>query len=200
MALALHHLDQPSKRLWTVDEYRRLCEAGFVGIDERVELLEGEIVNKMGQNPPHITSIRASIEALRIAFGEGFDINSQLPIETADSAPEPDFLVLKGSWRDYINRFPQAHEVVLVGEVADESRLAFDRTTKLRIYARAGFAEYWIVNLVDRRLEVYRQPLPEGLYGDIKFLGLDEEVLPLRESATPIKVADLIPTALPTEG
>lgn len=177
--------ERPRKR-WSVEDYLRLVELGVIGEDDPFELIEGEIVEKMSQNFPHIAGIRALAEALRAVFGEGFDVSQQLPIRTSDSVPEPDVLVLRGSWRDYARRFPEPHEVEIVAEVADVSRLTNDRREKLRVYARAGFPEYWIVNLVDRQLEVHRGPLPTGAYGEVRVFGPEETVRGVR-------VADLLP-------
>ena len=185
MVASVLSFERPRKR-WRVEEYLRLVEMHLIGPEDRVELLEGEIVEKMGQNLPHITGIRAMVAALRAVYGEGHDVNAQLPVRTPDSVPEPDVLVLKGSWRDYASRHPEPHEVALVGEVADASRLANDRTEKLRIYARAGFGEYWILNLVDRQLEVHRLPLATGTYGEARVYGPSDEV-------GGVRVADLLP-------
>lgn len=174
------------RKRWSVDDYLRLVELNLVGPKDRVELLEGEILQKMDLGFPHIAGIRALVEALRAIFAEGHDINAQLPIRTPDSVPEPDVLVLKGSWRDYVRRHPEAHEVILVCEVADATRLANDRTEKLRIYAHAGFGEYWILNLVDRQLEVHQKPLSNGAYGEVQIYGEADSVRGLR-------VADLLP-------
>jgi Uma2 family endonuclease len=188
-AVAALPFGRPRKR-WSVEEYLRLCETGLIGPEDHVELLEGEIVEKMGQNLPHIAGIRALAEALRAVYGPGNDVSQQLPIRTTDSVPEPDVLVLRGSWRDYVARHPEASEVVLVGEVSDASRLLGDRTEKLRIYARAGFGEYWILNLVDRRLEVHRRPQADGTYGEAIHYAEDAS---LAVAGKEIRVADLLP-------
>jgi Uma2 family endonuclease len=80
----------------------------------------------------------------------------------------------------------------MVGEVGDESRLRYDRTTKLGIYARAGFPEYWILNLVDRRLEVHRRPLPGGIYGDVRYYE-ESDVVEVGTDSAKIAVAELLP-------
>ena len=173
---------------WTVEAYLALCESGHIRPDERVELLEGEIVEKMSQNFPHIDGVRLLVDALRAAFGLGFNVSAQLPVRTPDSVPEPDAMVLRGTARDFIGRFPKPEEIVLVAEVADSS-LPDDRARKSRIYARAGFAEYWILNVVDRQLEVHRAPAG-GVYGEILVCRSDFAVtIEGRE----IRVADLLP-------
>lgn len=128
-------------KLWTVEEYLALCEAGFIRPEDRVELLEGEIIEKMGQDFPHFDGVRLLIEALQGVLGKEFDVNARLPIRTSSSVPEPDVMVLKGRARDFVGRYPNVEEVLLVAEVANTT-LASDRERKSRIYARAGFTEY----------------------------------------------------------
>ena len=165
-----------------------LCESGHIGPDERVELLEGEIVEKMSQNLPHIDGLRALASALRAVFGGGFDVSQQTPIRTLDSVPEPDVVVLRGEWRAFVGRNPEPNEVLLVAEVADSS-LSDDRTRKSRIYARAGFAAYWILNVADRQLEVHESPVG-GVYTEV-FAFQEDAVVTIE--GREIRVADLLP-------
>ena len=173
---------------WSVERYLMAVEAGVFGPDDRVEMLEGEITEKMGQDFPHIDGIRFLIAALRIALGPRFDVNAQLPLRTPDSVPEPDAYVLRGTARDFVGRYPEPHEVVLVAEVSNTS-LARDREQKARIYAHAGFAEYWILNVADRQLETHRSPLPSGVYGESRVYREDE---PAPLNGATILVADLL--------
>ena len=163
------------RKRWSVAQFLALCDAGFIGPDERVELLEGEIITKMSQNHPHIDAVRAVARALRAAFGEGFDVSQQLPIQTPDSVPEPDVMVLRGEWESFKGRNPRPEGIVVVVEVADTS-LAYDRSEKSRIYAHAGFGEYWILNLVDQQLEVRQKPLSSGVYSEVRIYGADASV------------------------
>lgn len=141
---------------WTRQEYDRLADAGILAPDERVELLEGEIVTMTPQHGPHSASIGLTEAALRKVFGPAHWIRIQLPlIVDPDSEPEPDLAVVSGTPRDYVTEHPRA--ALLVVEIAD-STLERDRAYKAPIYARAGIPEYWIVNLVERRLEIYRDP------------------------------------------
>ncbi len=175
--------------VWTVERYLAMVEAGILGPDDRVELLEGEIISKMGQDFPHIDGIAFLVEALRATLSVGFHIRSQLPLRTSDSIPEPDVYVLRGTARDFVGRFPNAEEVVLVAEVANTT-LKGDREKKAGIYARAGFAEYWILNVADRQLEIHREPLTTGVYAETRIHGADSTVtLQGRE----LPVADLLP-------
>ena len=146
-------------RRWTRAEYDRLIDIGVFRPDERLELLGGELVVSEPQNSAHYTAIGLAEDALRAALPPGWLVRSQGPIELDDeSEPEPDIAVTPGDRRSYSRRHPS--RPALVVEVA-ESRLVFDREHKGSLYARARLEDYWIVNLVDRVLEVYRRPVPD---------------------------------------
>ncbi len=152
-------------RRWTRQEYHQLAESGVLRPDERVELIEGEIVEMPPQLSPHATGVCLAEDALRAAFGPGFVVRAQLPLALGEySEPEPDVAVVVGGPRDYAKAHPTT--AVLVVEVSDAT-LAFDRNVKASLYAAAGIPEYWIVNLVHRQLEVHCDPgaLPEARYG-----------------------------------
>jgi Uma2 family endonuclease len=177
-------------RRWTREEYDRLVDVGVLGEDEHVELIEGEIVEMTPQNAPHATAVRLVQEALRTVVGAGFDVRAQLPLALgADSEPEPDIAVVPGSPRDYRDRHPTT--AALVVEVADAT-WRFDRERKSRAYAQAGIPEYWIVNLENRTLEVYRDPAGDR-YDTEHILQPEEEVSPLARPDASIRVADLLP-------
>ena len=151
---------EPMPRRFSREEYYRMGEAGVFAPDEHVELIQGEILYMAPQGSPHFTSTRAVEEALRIAFGAGFDVRPQGPITLGpDSEPEPDIAVVPGSFRDYEDEHPTS--ALLVVEVS-ESTLAYDRTTKASLYASAHIADYWILNLVEDLVEVYRSPQPNS--------------------------------------
>ena len=146
-------------RKFTVDEYRRLGETGVLTEDDRVELLEGWIVPKMNHNPLHDGTIELVEDQLRRHLPGGWRLRIQSVITTEDSEPEPDLAVVRGPAGRYIQRHPGQTDIGLVVEVSDTS-LSRDRD-KCRIYASAGIVAYWIVNLVDRRIEVYTEPADE---------------------------------------
>ena len=188
----------PSRRRpITRAEFEHLARIGFFGPDEHLELIEGEIVEKMTQNSPHATAIRRLETVLGRIFGEGFDIRPQLPLALGPlSQPEPDIAVVPGSFEDYEAAHPAT--AVLVVEVSDTT-LAGDRGVKTGLYARAGIGDYWIVNLPDRVLEVYReptampgQPLDHG-YRTLTRLLPGDTVAPLAAPDAPIPVSDLLP-------
>jgi Uma2 family endonuclease len=150
----------PSDMLWrlSVAQYHTMLQVGILEEGDRLELLEGILVAKMTKNPPHRISTKLIREALENITPDSWYVDSQEPITLDDSEPEPDVVIIRGKTTDYRDRHPVAADVVLVIEVAD-STLERDRTTKQRIYARAGIAIYWILNLRDRQLEVYTEPL-----------------------------------------
>jgi hypothetical protein len=141
----------------TVEQYHKLAEIGVLTANDRVELIHGWLVPKMTVNPPHNYAVNALMQAFLALAGTAATVRIQQPITTPDSEPEPDAVLAVGSNADYKKRHPKPSECALVAEVA-ESSLREDRTTKLELYAGAKVAVYWIVNLVDRRVEVYTQP------------------------------------------
>lgn len=188
----------PSRRLWTVEEYNCAASLGLFGPEERLELIEGEVIQKASpQGTSHATGIRAVEEALRKVFATGYDIRTQLPmIFGTRSEPEPDVAVVAGSFRDYKQQHPTT--AVLVVEAAGTT-LPFDRTTKAALYARAGIPEYWIVNLADRVLEVHRQPAPMAgqplghHYRSITRHTEAETVSPLAAPNATLSIAEFLP-------
>ena len=151
--------DLPSGLLWrlSVDQYHQMIRAGILTEDDRVELLEGLLVTKMTKNPPHIVATDLLQAALPRIVPAGWFVSMQNPVTTEDSESEPDGRVVRGHPRDYVGRRAGPSDVALVVEVADTS-LASDQGVKKRIYARAGIPYYWIVNLLDCRLEVFSDP------------------------------------------
>jgi len=157
---------EPIGRL-SVEHYHAMIQAGIVTDDDPIELLEGWLVVKMPKNPPHRVTTRLLRQALERLIPRGWYVDSQEPITTFDSEPEPDVTVVRGDTLDYLDRHPHPHEVGLVVEVADAT-LQRDRSTKKRVYARAGVAVYWLVNLVKQQIEVYTQPVQTGKQPDYR--------------------------------
>lgn len=183
-------------RRWTRIEYERLVEHGLFHPDERVELLDGLLVVREPQGSLHAVAVGASRQALERAFGKGFQVREEKPVALdKTSEPEPDLAVVRGGPWDYRRGHP-ATPVLLV-EVADTS-LPVDRRWKAALYARAGIREYWIVNLVDEVLEVYRQPVrsPGARHGwkyrSVRLLRRGAAVTPLAATKR-VAVADLLP-------
>jgi Uma2 family endonuclease len=184
-------------RRWKRVEYERLIETGFFQPGDPVELVGGQLIVAEPQGSGHFAAIRAVEEALRAAFGVGWDVRGQGPLALDDeSEPEPDVAVVPGSFHDYVAAHPS--RPVLVVEVS-ESSLALDREHKGSLYARAGLADYWIVNLVDGVLEVYRDPVPEPAasfgwrYRSVEALEREVSISPLALPGAHIRVVDLLP-------
>lgn len=184
-------------RRWKRVEYERLIETGFFQPGDPVELVGGQLIVAEPQGSGHFAAIRAVEEALRAAFGVGWDVRGQGPVALdEESEPEPDVAVVPGNFRDYVAAHPS--RPVLVVEVS-ESSLALDRHHKGSLYARAGLDDYWIVNLVDRVLEVYRHPGPDPAasfgwrYSPAEVFGREASVSPLALPGAHIRVADLLP-------
>jgi Uma2 family endonuclease len=144
-------------RTFTVDEYHEMIDAGILTDEDKVELLEGYLVLKMPKNPPHESTVRRLNARLLRLIPSGWVLSCQGPVTFTESEPEPDFTLFRGSEGDYDQRHPGPTDVGLLIEVA-ESSLERDRTDKARIYARAAIPVYWIVNLIDRRIEVLTDP------------------------------------------
>ena len=184
-------------RRWTRQEYERLGELGIIRDDEPLELIGGQLIVAEPKGSPHAAAVELTADALRAAFGPGWAVRAQNPIVLDDeSEPEPDVLVVPGTQRDYRDAHPSS--AALVVEVS-ETTLAFDRRHKASLYARAGVADYWIVNLVDRRLEVHRSPIADSSaefgwrYAEVTTLALDARVSPLARPDVAVTVSALFP-------
>jgi hypothetical protein len=183
-------------RRWKRIEYDRLIESGFFRSGDRVELLGGQLIVAEPQGSRHFAALRAAEEALRAAFGRGAEVRGRGPLALDDeSEPEPDLAVVPGSFRDYQTAHPS--RPVLVVEIS-ETGLAFDREHKGSLYARAGLADYWILNLPERALEVYRDPEPDPAaplgwrYRSVTVLGPGASIAPLALPGRRIAVANLL--------
>jgi len=184
-------------RRWTRAEYERLIEIGVFLPGEPIELIGGDLLVAEPQGAAHYTAIQRAAKAMETAFGPGWVVRTQGPIGLDDeSEPEPDIAVVPGSLDDYRSAHPS--RAVLTLEVADSS-LGIDRERKGSLYARAGLADYWVLNLVDRVLEVYREPAanveaPFGWrYGRREVVAPSGRVAPLAAPGMMVAVADLLP-------
>ena len=178
-------------------EYERLIDLGVFQPGEPIELIGGELMVAEPQGVAHYTAIVKTARALEAAFGPEWHARTQGPIGLDDdSEPEPDVAVVPGSPEDYSRAHPS--RPVLTVEVA-ESSLAVDRQRKGSLYARAGLADYWVLNLVDRVLEVYREPAPDSAapfgwrYARCEVFDASARVTPLAVPAASIPVSRLLP-------
>jgi Uma2 family endonuclease len=182
-------------RRWSRLEYEQLIDLGVFKPDEHLELIDGVLVVREPRNAPHATAVRAVHEALRAAFGAGWDVRPQRPLALDnDSEPEPDVSVVSSSYRAY--RFMHPARPVLVVEVS-AGTLAADRR-KGGLYARAAVDEYWIVNRADDVLEVYRRPELSDtgrfrwVYADTLVLRRGEVLTPLAKHDAQVRVEELL--------
>jgi Uma2 family endonuclease len=178
---------EPQRWRWTRDSYHRLHEAGFFQ-NQRVELLDGEILTNIAQGPRHVVSAHRVVKALERTVGEGFWVRMHAPLALNESdEPEPDAAIVPGD-EDYDEHPTTA---LLVVEVSDASR-RFDRGPKAIAYAASGIPEYWVVDLVDNQLHVYRAPGLSG-YAQPRTLGLDESIQLFAIPQAKVEVVSLFP-------
>ena len=181
----------PNRRKWTRAEFARLNEE-----DGRYELIQGELVKKMGMNGPHANTILLLQSALLQIFGIGYMVRIQLPLIVSEtSEPEPDAAIVEGSPRDNPQNNPTS--ALLCVEVSD-STLASDLGIKASLYAQAEVAEYWVVDIHSRLIHVHRTPiaaaaLPNGFgYQTVSRLTENDAISPLAAPQSSISIADLL--------
>jgi Uma2 family endonuclease len=157
----------PTARRFTVDEYHRMVAAGILGEDDRVELLDGQVVEMPPIGPEHAGGVNRLTGLLYRALGDAVTIAVQNPVVLhAYAEPQPDVAVLRPRADGYGHRHPQPEDVLLLIEVADASGHR-DRREKLPAYARAGIVETWLVDLPGDGIDVFREPSPAG-YRDVR--------------------------------
>lgn len=160
----------PQKHLTDIAEWHRMGEAGIFPQDARMELIEGEILHMAPIGFNHAGHVARLIHAFTSRVQGRAIVNTQNPVQLGNlSEPEPDFMLLRLDPNFYTTRHPNAADVLLLVEVSDTT-LCFDREQKRQLYATHSIPEYWIVNLIDNRLEVFRQPL-DGEYQELTSLG-----------------------------
>lgn len=182
----------------SLDQYHQMIAKGLLKEDDPIELIDGYLVTKMPHDPQHDSAVTRISRRLMEAFGDRAVVRTQCVVSLESSEPEPDVVAAKPPEDAYDDRHPSGSDVLLVVEVANSS-VEFDRTTKAEIYSHGGVPEYWIGNVVERQVEVYRYPRPGhvGGYRDRTIhLATDEVELMLgRKSLAKWKVATLLPKA-----
>ncbi|MBE9184227.1 Uma2 family endonuclease [Microcoleus sp. LEGE 07076] len=154
------------EKIWTVEEYHRMIEAGILNEDDNIELLDGRIVEMSPQTPIHAGTTQRSDRYLQHLLRDLAEIRVQLPITLATSEPEPDIAVVCIDPGGYGDHHPNQAEILLLIEVS-YSTLQIDRREKALIYARANIAEYWILDVGARQAYIYRNPAPGGYESEI---------------------------------
>lgn len=185
---------------WTVEDFYRAIDARLFKHPERLELIDGEIIEKVSpQQTPHSQATIYCRDETERVFKPMGHVRTQMPLDVGQrTEPEPDVMVVRGSVRDYDHRKPTPADVLLVIEVSDTT-LGYDRHRKAALYAEAGIADYWVLDLNARCLEVHRDPgpMPHGKHGygykTILRCAEGESVSPLRTPDAVIRVSDLLP-------
>ena len=184
---------QPTRRRFTVDEYYRMAEAGILGEDDRVELIDGEVICMTPIGPRHAGYVDRLTRRFLQSLGDRAQVRVQNPVRLGEhDEPEPDVTLLRPRPDDYTTRHPTPEDVLLVVEVAD-STLDFDRRTKARRYAEHGIPELWIVdaNPKRRRIFVYRDPAPDG-YRTVQVVRRGERLAPLAFPDGALSVGEIL--------
>ena len=167
---------------FTIDEYHRLADLGFLTENDRVELIRGEIMQMAAKGTAHTNCCRDLLEELAGLLVGRAKLQCQDPIVLpSNSEPEPDFAILRSRADNYRFALPNADDVLLVIEIAD-STLKYDRETKVPLYAEAGIPDYWIFNLIENHLEAYSEPYQDlqGSFGySVKRIVLPNQAITL---------------------
>ncbi len=181
-------------RLWTVKEYHRMAEAGIFDEDERVELLEGKIIWMSAIGTAHRSAVGRTNKYLQKHLGDNNKawISIQDPIQLDNySEPEPDIAVVKIDSLDYADHHPTPDEVYLIIEVADTT-FKKDCETKGKAYAAAGIVDYWVLDVINRQLHVFREPSENGYKSEV-VLGEGDIISPLNFSDLSINILEMLP-------
>ena len=193
--------DDTALRLFTLDEYHQLIDIGFFDEDERVELLEGVLVSTSPIKPPHALTVDLLTRVFTSLFTRRnvlVRVQSPIYLPGTMTEPEPDLTIFRGSVADWKERHPSPSDILFLVEVADTS-LTRDRSRKGTIYAQAGILEYWIWNLADESLEVYRDPhappAGDALYQTKRTFRRGDSVAPLAFPDFEVAVSEVLPSA-----
>jgi len=184
----------PPRKRWTRQQCTALEAAGLFE-QERLELVDGELISKMGKNRPHVNASMLVLFWLAETFGKQF-INSEAPIDVAPgdnprNEPEPDIIVLNRECASFVSANPQPQDIHLVVEISDTT-LNFDLTVKAALYARAGIIEYWVLDVSGRRLYCHRNPVA-GKYASVVVYAEHESAAPLSAPHASFCPADALP-------
>lgn len=189
-------IDYPRPYRWTREEFLQMIDLGWFQ-DKRVEMIAGEVIEMPAQLDLHLASITSTQDALRLAFGSAYWVRAQGSLDLSPHGiPSPDLAIVPGSHRGAGRTIVKS--ALLVVEVSDTT-LSYDRYHKMSLYAAGGIADYWIVNLVQRRLEVYRDPVADNTqlfghrYNSRTILDPPDKVSPLAAPQADILVSDLLP-------
>ncbi|HEV3384646.1 MAG TPA: Uma2 family endonuclease [Gemmata sp.] len=181
------------RHTWTIDQFHHLGDLGMFEA-RRAMLINGDIIEQRPMSEPHRIALELTADAMRAAFGSGWRVCVQMPLALGQTTdPSPDVAVIAGSVRG-TSTHPSTAALVI--EVADTS-LNYDTTTKAELYATAGIADYWVVDVTGRQLLVFRDPKPIAA-GGVAYrtpltFGIGDSIAPQAVSTSAIRVADLLP-------
>jgi Uma2 family endonuclease len=183
---------EPTIKLWTVAEYHRMSELGILDADGRTELIDGQILLMTAKGTPHVVALQLSANSLSEQLKSDALIRTQDPIQLDDfSEPEPDLVVVRGAILDYTEHHPYSEDIHLIVEIAD-STLKQDCQVKDKLYANAGISEYWVVDLKNRQVNIFRNPISTG-YANHLILKEPNEFSPLAFPHISIELTSILP-------
>ncbi len=191
-AAALHpQPDWVKRRRLDVTEFYRMAEAGILRAEDRVELIEGELIEMPPMGMPHIVRVMKLTRLLVLAAGERAVVSAQIPARLGQfSEPEPDFALVRPGFLDDGTTPPTPADIFLLIEVSDTT-LRYDRTTKATLYARYGIVEYWIVDVQNNAVILHREPGEDG-YLVTREAAREEVLEPVLLPGLRLPVADLL--------
>ncbi len=185
--------EEGKRRLFTVADYLCLAASGILQEDERMELIQGAIIEMSPIDVGHISTLNRLVWLLTNTLGKRAILSVQNPVQLSnDSLPQPDLVVLHFQDSFYSERHIGPDDIMLIIEVADSS-LRYDQRVKRKLYGAAGIAEYWIVNLPGRQIEVYREPRPNG-YRTVTHYAQGETLSPLAFADVSLRVDEIVGT------
>ncbi|MDK2816007.1 MAG: hypothetical protein PWR22_636 [Moorella sp. (in: firmicutes)] len=180
------------RRRFTVDEFYQMARAGILGEDDRVELIEGEIIEMVPIGTRHAACVRRLLHIFSTKIGDNALVDTNNPLRLDQhSEPQPDLMLLKARDDYYASFHPRPEDVLLLVEVSDTS-MAYDREVKANLYAKGGVKEVWLVNLQAQQVTAYRLPSPSG-YREVKEYGRGDHISPLAFPGLNIPVQDILP-------
>ena len=180
-------------KYWTVKEYRQMSELGILDTDDRTELIEGQILVMAAKGTPHVLGLRLlAVVFDTLLANQLFFVSTQDPIQLNDfSEPEPDLAIVRGTALDYADRHPDPDDLALVVEVAD-STLKYDCEVKDKLYAQSGIEDYWVLDVKNRKLHIFRNPTATG-YTSHLILTPPNSIAPLKFPDRSVSLLDILP-------
>jgi Uma2 family endonuclease len=180
-------------KYWTVQEYHHMSEVGILDASQRTELISGKIVLMTAKGTPHVLTLRLLASSLEKSLDGSVLVSTQEPIQLDDfSEPEPDLAIVKGTMFDYADRHPRPEDVYLIVEVAD-STLKKDCEVKDKSYARSNIPDYWVIDVKNRQVHIFRTPTPTG-YASHLILSDSQTISPLAFPSIVLPISSVLPS------